>query len=119
MRMHTTEGCAAAGRNWAFPRAGVEWLRQDSSEESTEPDGWKECVHLCSQAHDPSPTVPKAEISESHKECLRRVANLLGGNTGAERLCSHLQFLWILISVNTSHHRPRVTCSPGAEEVLG
>lgn len=54
----------------------------------------------------------KIQKTENQKVFLWFVANLFGSKTRAERMCSHLQFLFISISVNTSHLGPRVTSSP-------
>lgn len=87
MRMRTMEACAPGGRNWGFLGAGEEWLQQNARGKSSVPDAMfplgrvgRICASLLT-AHDPSPTIPKAEISERHKVSLWRVANLRGSKT--------------------------------------
>lgn len=75
-----------------FLRAAVEWLQWNARGKSTVPEamfpfgGLERICAFLLIVHDPSPTITKAEISESRKVSLWRVSNLLGSKTAA--ICS-------------------------------
>lgn len=97
-------GLRSRGKERGFLGAGEEWLQQNARGKAgarwvlcSRWGGWERTCASLLIVH----TAPKAEVTERCKVPLWRVAGLLGSKTGAERSCSHSQFLCILISVNT------------------